>query len=378
MRARSSKTESRGSARFGLGPWLLLASVALVMCSPNTCRAWYFNCGADTVGCLTAGADTVGCSLVVSGGQEAVVWDHHSTPTVVLAERRRGGEWSPREVASAARLAPGLSVAYDRNGQPAVAYCNGITGTLHVAWRRGGAGSAFTATDVPNKSRHVLQYPVLKTIPEGWAVAFVDSNTGTLKYAEKIGANPWKPVTVDAAHRPKGISMVVRGSARAISYYDRNKQGMWVATRSKGAWTRALIDSGEGGAYHSLADDPVTNHLGVAYYDAAHRRLKYAFQDRDGWHRTVVDAGGDVGRYCSLVQLGHSVTDSLIVTYYDATNGHLRYARKLGQAWVTDVLDSDSDVGAFSSAAVVGDSLHVVYQRLSDHTMRFLTHSAFH
>jgi hypothetical protein len=48
MRARSSKTESRGSARFGLGPWLLLASVALVMCSPNTCRAWYFNCGADT------------------------------------------------------------------------------------------------------------------------------------------------------------------------------------------------------------------------------------------------------------------------------------------------------------------------------------------
>jgi len=378
MPARSSSLARSRPIPFGLRPWLLLVSIALVMCSPKTCRAWYFNCGADTVGCLTANADTVGCSLVVSGPIEGFVWAHHSMPTVMVAEKTAEGDvWMPSQVGSADRLGPGLSLAFDKQGHPAVAYCDGLTGALHVAWRGGERGSAFSAIDAPDNSGHVLQYPVLSATPEGWAIAYVDSNAGTLKYAEKIGADAWKTATVDPAHHARRLSMVVRGTARAISYYDRMKGDLRVAIRSAGAWTSAAVDTGGVvGLYSSIADNPVTNRLGVAYYDRTHGRLKYAYQSSKGvWKKVVVDSTGDVGRYCSLVQLGNSVADSLVITYYDATQGTLRYARRIG-GWASGVLDSNSDAGTFSTAIVVGDELHVGY--VGRDSVQFLKHSALH
>jgi hypothetical protein len=66
------------------------------------------------------------------------------------------------------------------------------------------------------------------------------------------------------------------------------------------------------------------------------------------------------------------------VTYYDAPTGIYATPASSARPGSRTCSTPTPTSAPFSSAAVVGDSLHVVYQRLSDHTMRFLTHSAFH
>ena len=89
-----------------------------------------------------------------------------------------------------------------------------------------------------------------------------------------------------------------------IGYQDLSNMKLKYAERNSGLfWTNETVDSGNVGAYASLALDGPENPR-ISYYDAGHGFLKYASKNAGLWSTVAVDTTGNAG----ITPLSHWTT----------------------------------------------------------------------
>ena len=248
----------------------------------------------------------------------------------------------------------GVSMTLDAFDQPVLSYHDGAarlvcarrigsTWLREVVWSGGVAGSTSIAS-----------------VPGGIGIAFHDSVTGALNYAEQIGAASWSvvPVSPSGAREGRYASLLAHGSGRAISYYDELHGDLRLAVRLGGTWSTSLVDSaGDVGGYTSIVGDSASSGIGIAYYDFTHRDVKYALRGSATWDIQSVDTTGDVGRFCSAVAPGGSASTGVGIAYYDRTLGNLKYATRTASGWSGGPQAAAGDVGANAACGATSSPL---------------------
>lgn len=136
--------------------------------------------------------------------------------------------------------AENLSLAFDREGKPAIAYYNDEDGDLVYAAKDGAS----------------------------WTLTIVDSAGDTGKYPS-LDFGP--------------------GGQPAIAYYDADGQDLKFASFNGSSWDLEVVDSsGDVGKYCSFAFSP-SGKPAIAYVDSTNERVKYATYDGASWSLQVVD-----------------------------------------------------------------------------------------
>lgn len=209
-------------------------------------------------------------------------------------------------------------------------------------------------------------------------ISYFDEGTDDLKYATweqyADGSGHWLIQKVDTKGKVgKDTSIDVSGNVY-ISYYDESNKDLKFAWKAAGAatWQYEVADNGGGSSSYDKYDvgEETSMRIGsdgkarVSYYSDAYDDLKYAVRVGTGgncgnnkWQCTTIDAGGQVGRYTSLVL---DSANKAHISYYDKTNGNLKFAHEVGTGgncgsglWQCDTIDNSShDVGEHTSIAL--------------------------
>ncbi len=243
----------------------------------------------------------------------------------------------------------GVSLGFDATGNAMISYRDG-NGALNWA-RRNATSWSF---EVVESTGGVGAATSIANLGSNVGIAYHDSASGVLKYAERSSGGVWNIATLTGSGSSNGryASLVADGSARAISYYDESNGDLRVAEWSGSLWTTSLVDGvGNVGGFSSLIGGPSLGGFGIAYYDFGNGDLKYAYQAGATWIVQTVDAAGDVGRHCSAVALGATASDAIEISYYDRSSGALKRARKQSSTWSISVEDNFGNVGGFASSS---------------------------
>jgi|GEM_PF-2381931 len=252
---------------------------------------------------LNANAQTDGTYNDVaydSLGQLHKVWFDRSDRKLKYAARETDGAWSiVQTIADPISAAAGeyqfLSLALDSANRPAVAYFNGWNGDLMFA-QHSSVTSAFEVQTLESTGSTGL-YP-------------------SLAFSRNDGA--------------------------VITYYNRTKGDLKMASAATGGFTISTLDSaGDVGRFSSLSLDPtrpIVSKFALAYEDTTHGTVKYAVQGNigpgtkaNGYTYYTVEDLQISGGYISMAFFKSGSSDPAraflpAVSYYDATTTSLRFA----------------------------------------------------
>jgi hypothetical protein len=239
------------------------------------------------------------------------------------------------------------SLAFDRNGNPAISYHSepgGIGGTLKYAHSNGISWSVQTVPD-PDGAYSCGEHTSLAFDPsDNAAISYYDYTNGKLKYALWDGDN-WEIETIASAGQPRtdtSLAFDASGNpaiAFCYCHYPWPGTDLKYAHWNGASWDIEMIQSiGDGNFewFVSLAFDRLGNPA-ISYYDAANGYLKFAHFDGAHWQVGIVDSEGNVGIDNSLAFDYHG---SPAISYHDWTNGVVKYAHWNGVSWDIEIIDS--------------------------------------
>jgi len=245
------------------------------------------------------------------------------------------------------------SMAYDANGNPAVAYPTG-SGIMFAyydgeTWEKETVDSSVTGGGVD-------------MVFDGstFHIAYGDAAT---KYAKRTGDGSWSVSTIESRNtygESKGIAVHGSGTTQTVGiiYLKFGGQGgRMFAELSGGTWTIKQVDKSAGGRYHNAAYDSSGNpHLVYCamtgdngnYIDI----VKYATRSTSGTWSITTLASGVVGYgvHCDIVVDGedhpHIITAGM--------NTGVVYFSNEGSGWTEEQVDI---YGSCTSITVDGDNL---------------------
>ena len=209
------------------------------------------------------------------------------------ARRSAAGVWSTQTIDSKNTVGLYPSIAIDANDRPVISYYAKTGGNLKLATFNGAAWNISTLASTNDVGR----YSSLALHPGNGklAVAFEDTSTGGLKYAEQ--ANNWVLQTADTT--PKGggyISLDFKDGRPAMSYYDAANANLKYAERSsRNKWTAEVVAANNSqGLYTDLEFTYNTNQPAIVYWNKTQDTAMLAFRTTGGaWaFETQVTGGG--------------------------------------------------------------------------------------
>jgi hypothetical protein len=233
------------------------------------------------------------------------------------------------------------------NSKPVIAYADN---TLHgLSYARATVAAPQSQADW---NRHLIDtcgdYCDIKLdrIANLPAIAYRDTNSGDLKYARALVAEPssfhdWAIMTVastgDVGYRPDLDSYGASFDMPFLTYYDATEKTIMSAyananPNATADWQTRRIggyDNTDLGLYSSISGSATG--FWVAFYDQTHRRLRFTVSNSYDpinckWNWGYAGSATDVGAYCSL---SWTFTDSELtpwVSYMDEGGGDLRVA----------------------------------------------------
>ncbi|HEX5242130.1 MAG TPA: fibronectin type III domain-containing protein, partial [Tepidisphaeraceae bacterium] len=158
-------------------------------------------------------------------------------------------------------------------------------------------------------------------------------------------------------------------ASTSLKYAERNTAGVWSTT--------VTLDPGPRvGSSLAIAIDSV-GHTGIAYYDAKKADLKYAYFNGNSWSISRVDAAGNVGQNPSLT---FDLSNHPLISYFNKSAGDLKLAQFNGSRWVTSVIDRKGTAGQFSSIAIdpADGSWAIAYDQTSKRQVKLATQAGQH
>jgi hypothetical protein len=306
--------------------------------------------------------------------------------------------WSCEIIDSTGDTGRYVSIDFDQNGDPWIAYYDITNANLRIAQFVGASGSgcassAWTCTTV-DATNDVGQYSSLAFYNGTPYIAYAYTTGGDLRFAEYTGSGSesscaggssnWDCTDIETtADVGDYASLAFDGTGTAwISYRDDDSNSLRIATNSAGsgcatsAWTCANLNvTGNVGQDSSLAILP-DGSPAVAYRDETNKDLEYAVYTGTGTESSC--AGGSADWDCEIVESADSVGDfaSLAIdpsgnpwiSYYEPDHGtascdsgdcNLKVARYVGTggtgcattAWECIELQTTDDVGRYTSIA---------------------------
>jgi len=259
-------------------------------------------------------------------GRSGVVYYTASNPRPYFAERSAGGEWTSQAVDELSDQGGMISVAFDAQGRPHVAYP--WHETLKHAWREGGAWSTETIDPALGSDTYMGTSIGVDALGR----VGVSYHRGTTLVFARRGAAGWTLASVPGATAYVGTSLAfdAQGLAR-FTYIDAT--GLRLASETSDGFVTESIDPGGGAA--SLAIDAAgTPH--VAYYEASGGRAIDARRVAGQWTKDVVDDRFRSGQEIALALDGSGRVE-IAYTFKGYTGGDLRFAVAAAPVGVGDI-----------------------------------------
>ncbi len=262
------------------------------------------------------------------GGMSSITFDSSDRPCVAFVDStnpvtnylcfaRKGAIWSIEQVAEIGWWADHVSLTVSPASQPCIAFCRTIGSNAFLSLARRVAQNQWSVENIAPVGSVIG--PSLAFTASGIAfVAFVDSDSGTLKVARNNGSG----------------------------------------------WTIDAVDGGDGQfavSYPSLAITP-TGHPIVAYFlsSGSSSALKLASYSGSSWEKQTV------AYFAVPVYSGHCasfMTSSgmFVVAYQDPGTGHLKGAWQIVSSWVSEEIDSAPMSGVRPSLRYGSGDLYLCY-----------------
>jgi hypothetical protein len=192
------------------------------------------------------------------------------------------------------------------------------------------------------------------------SVAYYDGNAGDLKFARFVQNDVWDVRFVDWTGQVGLYPSLVfgPGDEPIISYYDRTRGDLRLATGVRDAWRITTVDSaGDVGRWTSVALDPnfpASSDVVIAYADTTRGAYKYAAASGSGFKTMTIDnpVGAATGGYMSLAftpTRGASGRFQPAVSYYDAGETSVKFATYDGAHWALHTIAADGNVGLYTN-----------------------------
>jgi len=158
-------------------------------------------------------------------------------------------------------------------------------------------------------------------------------------------------------------------ASTTLKYAERNAAGVWSATMTVDADPKV-------GSSLALAIDSV-GHTGIAYHDAKKADLKYAYFNGNSWSISRIDTAGNVGQNPSLT---FDLSNHPLISYFKKSAGDLKLAEFNGSRWITTAIDRKGTVGQFSSIAInpADGSWAIAYDQTSKRQLKLATQAGQH
>lgn len=281
----------------------------------------------------------------------------------IMYATHQGTVWQREQVAESSGTIS-TSLTFDRSGNPAISYGDGLHfGNLMYAKKNG------TQWDIAAVDKGSLgdagQYSSLAIDPAGTPhIAYTDGHTfASLMYATQNSSdkNAWNLSQIDSGgvfgDVGYGVSLAFDAAGHPHAAYTAGKHftNLMYATLNGDKWEITKVDNGDGltqstGLRPSLALD----HRGyphISYYYASGKDLRYASWNGTGWELETIDAINNEGEYSALAL---DAQDRPHIGYYDASFGRLRYATRTSPytSWRIRTVDRDGDCGQFVNIAL--------------------------
>jgi Heparinase II/III-like protein/Heparinase II/III N-terminus len=181
---------------------------------------------------------------------------------------------------------------FDKWGNLHVAFQDLNDGHLKYTVKDATTGRWSVVQVVDDSNNNVGAYLDLKLDNENRpAIAYYDQPNGDLKYASMVTQNhAWRSQTVDNKNTVglnPSLIFSRKGNSAIISYYQRTKQDLRVATQQTTSdWDIQTLDStGDVGRFSQITLDPnrtdLNSRWSVVYEDATNVRYKYAYTAGD-------------------------------------------------------------------------------------------------
>lgn len=248
---------------------------------------------------------------------------------------KSGGAWLTETIDSVGWLPEHVCLAYNPAGQPCIAYCKSVGVDpirTYVCFARRVSAGNWSIQNIAEVGFVTAPSMVIDST-DTTRIAFVDSNTGGVRYASKAGVGPWTLQTIDGNQMSPAIgyaSIALQPNGSPAVAYFTGVPGSSVLTlklacwQGGTSWTReAAASILNEGAYHcsvAVRRGPVPL---IAYYDTAASCLKCAWKSGSGWSTEVIDPATLAGFRPSLKldYLGNAH-----VAYFDNMNFNVKYA----------------------------------------------------
>ncbi|MBS1510106.1 MAG: T9SS type A sorting domain-containing protein [Bacteroidetes bacterium] len=366
--------------------------VAGVEFDPSTGLGYQLNF-VDTTGWAPNAIDQTGtvgqyASHAMVNGNPAVAYYDGTNKRLkfIRADENNGSSWTSAAVVVSAtgdvgKYASLLVV----DGNPAIAYYDGLAGKLNLMYVRANDadGTSWGTPVVVESTNDVGQYASLAIVNGNPAIAYYDNTNGDLRYirATNIDGTAWgTPVAVETINNVGWYaSLAVVNGNPAIAFYDVTN-GDLRYTRANDAngtsWAAgmAVQTTNNIGQYASLL--VVNGNPAISYYDVSNTDLRYiSATDANGttWGTSVnISSSGTVGQYTSMA----IVDGNPGISYYDATNKDLKFVRANdagGTAWATPVsVETTNDVGQYSSLIIDNGNPSIAYYDATNGDLRFI------
>jgi hypothetical protein len=294
-------------------------------------------------------------------------------------------------------LGQGTSLIVDRAGDPHIAYYD-YGNQLKFAYNTG----TWTVEVIDSSSSDVGEYPALAINSDSgdFAIAYKDSSTGYLRYAEELSSpwtggncgpsNHWKCSDVEyMTSAGNGIDLAIdRNGIPHISYIHGVEHLVHVAkyvgsggSCANTAWQCTEVT--EDGHYTedgetSIYADPFSDTIMLSFYNTTVPVLMFAYFDPEsGWSHEVVDGVG-VGRQNELAV----VDGTPFIAYLDENTFDLKLAERVGwmkgdcgenHYWHCETLDSAGNVGFDPSISYSSDGrIYISYYDATNGDLKLL------
>jgi hypothetical protein len=298
------------------------------------------------------------------GADRSLAYDHQGNPGIAFfdgvaddlryARRVPGVGWVSAAIDMAGFVGSNASLAYDRSERPAISYYDATLGDLKFARFNGSAWVIETVDAIGDVGYETCLAFDLLGRP---AISYYDFTATSLKYVYDTDGDfslmDEAPVTVvDAFDDGNMTSLAFDPLNRPmIAHYDSTNDDLRFSVEEPGTgWATTTVDStGNTGRLPSIAIDPDTGFPAIAYRDSTAIDLRYAAWDGDSWNLTTVDSIGSVGDSPSLAF--DPADGNPAIAYFDTTNADLKLAWHDGSAWQTQTVDGVGSVGRYPSLA---------------------------
>ena len=245
----------------------------------------------------------------------------------------------------------GNGIAVDAEGVTHLVYYDAGTKTMEYA-TRSTAGNWSALQTIDDSMPYQGYYLSLALSPQGQpTVAYFDGVNGDLKFAAYNGTS-WNIQSIDIKNSTGLYPSLLydRNGLPLIAYYKKTTGDLRVARQSfQGAWTITTIDSEDDtGRSVAAAIDP-NGRVGLAYEDSDSGWLKYAIMDpRTGiFSKTTIDR---TTHGIAFISTAFSTDDnSPWVSYYDARPANLKVAYFKNRTWTPETLASRGATGLFTN-----------------------------